>query len=251
MNKTFYTLYAGTKYPPSTLYRLAASLTRFNANLIVALADVPLGDTYREVVRCPGNVVFTNIPTTAYAEKLGFMPHRWWWKMVFYDHGWGEDILFVDLDTVFMKDPAPIFEWIQDRKPSMAFTDDWLTDRPATCLFCLADASPEPALIWNEFMQHTACPSQGDQQLVQRAIANKGLAYFHFPAEFMCSYKVMWPEGQTTPAWRQAKERKYDYIRAEDVISYTFNGKPSLDEVLKRRLHGWEFFHGMEQNKTA
>jgi hypothetical protein len=245
MDKAFYTLYAGDKYPPETLYTLARSLEPYGVPLIVALADVPLGNNYRDVVRCPGNVVFTNIPVFHYTQELGFKPAKWWWKMVFHDLGWG-DVLFVDLDTVFTKDPAPIFDWIEREKPEMAFMPDWLSDRAATPLFYLSADSDSPSQIWLSFKAMPALPARGDQDFVQHVIRARGLAYKEFPPEFMCSYKVMWPPkripGENWKVWKAAKERKYSHINKEDIISYTFNGHTGLADIMEKRHRGYQFF---------
>ena len=121
MNKAFWTLLCRDEmrdrytkqYPPWYANVLARSLAPYGIDLYV-LTDQAVA--VREAAK-QGSV--HNIHPCAIVQGtwggLKFRPSGWWNKLLFYG-GIGEyiqDLLFVDLDSVFIKDPSPIFDYAE------------------------------------------------------------------------------------------------------------------------------------------
>jgi hypothetical protein len=115
----------------------------------------------------------------------------------------------------------------------------------ATPLLYIDHTNTTVAHIWDLFYTGGRLPRvHGDQNFVDKAIHDlwgalyRGI-YEEFPLNFMTSYKVWF--GNRGGRWKVAKQRLTGY-EFDDFITMTFNGRPWIDEVVLKKLDGYEHF---------
>lgn len=206
------------------------------------------------------NIEPHRIAPAMYAE-LKFKPLGWWNKLLFYNRRFfPREILFVDLDSVFINDPAPLFEYLDGQGVPLIHERavfSWNLPRPtiASPLFYLNHGRGEPGLIWEVFKSESALPKingekylpvrmRGDQDFIEYAVSKtwpdlqeRYLNCSHWPFHFYGRYKVL----MKYPAWGN-QTHHYKGLSMDQFISVGFNGRPKLEDIVRYRLDGYSSF---------
>lgn len=198
-------LKGGGEYGAEHVRRLADSLAKHGLAELVCLSDVP------------------GLP----CETVPLM-HNWrgWWsKMELFAHDWGESVLYVDLDTTFIDDPAPLwrdeFTMLENaHRPGdvgsglMSWSGDF------SYLYRAFAAEPEAAMA-----EYITSQKWGDQGFIRDRL---GFKPAFFERSLAASYKVHCTNKGRAPF----------ALPHPDVRVVYFHGKPRPWEVPPVVKHG-------------
>jgi hypothetical protein len=249
--RKFHTLLVGDKYPPWYAHILAKALQKWDVELECWIDKEMLKKIMPNLKNEPTTIPHIGIPNLWFrvidekkvpdiilkAEK------KWWYKMLFFNPDFvGEDqIWFVDLDTVFLKDPDPIFHFMRGRFPC-AFTEDAIFEGvKGTCLFFIDFTHPKIAVdkIWKEFKDLPSIPKKpwiyGDQDFVTEHLPEGRADSIFYPPQYCTSFKV-WFRYSGFERFRKKVER----FKIDDFISFHFHGWPDFVQVAKEKLQGFD-----------
>ena len=229
MNKSIYTLATGDRYPEYYPECLEKNLARWEVDLI------PL--------------TFSSLP-------------GWWGKMIFFNPEVCErQVLFCDLDTIWLHDPIPVFEFCDDLHEKgiqfAALRDARKTGSNSSVMYGDMTAH-EVRQVWWEFRRVIAAAGghdlafvpgdvshfsaklvrqydecQSDQDFITGAIADFCIPHAFFPDTFMGYYRDDFA-GKVSD--------KRAHISVTDLLSVTFYGKPDPHEVVRDKLPGHAIF---------
>ncbi|MHC4703577.1 MAG: hypothetical protein ACYTFQ_23690, partial [Planctomycetota bacterium] len=243
------------QYPPWYANILARSLAPYGVSLSV------LTDQYEAVARAAeaGKVknLFPYAIKPTMTADLQFKPSGWWNKILFYNpEAFPDELIFVDLDSVFIRDPEPIFQYASAGYPMIheRAVFSWALQVPtiASPLFYINPGAKHPTTVWNQFKKETTAPvrddpkylpvrMKGDQDFVEYAIQKAfpireiRLKFCdHWPIEYYSRYKVLYGfKGWEGPG------KYYRGYGPERFICHGFNGRPKLEDIVLRKLPGW------------
>lgn len=248
-------------YPPWYANPLARSLEPYGIQLNV------LTDQAIEVERAAEVAGIENLYVVAIRAEMSsglrFKPSGWWNKMLFYNpEVFTGELFFVDLDSIFIKDPSPIFEYAAARPEGVSMIHEaavfsWnLPVRTiASPLFFLDHRREGPAHVWNRFSGESGLPQRdgakyhpvrmrGDQDFVEWAVLrsypdrkDRTRVCQHWPINFYSRYKVF----HAFKGW-EAPGKHYRGYTPEDFICHGFNGRPKIEDIVSRRLPGWTLY---------
>lgn len=226
MINQIWTHYAGDKYPMDYPMRLARTLEPYGINLWCLVTE-------HESLPLTGNLNLFDV-NPVMTDGLKFDLDGWWWKLLFFNPAFGQDqILYVDLDTVFLKNPLPILEWLDEKDPAAAFIRDPVRANVAgTSLFYVNHRAEIPGKVWDSFLSLSESPGPSVDFYITAVL--KRHQWLYFPAYFQAQYKAMYPPKSM---WMKAREM-YDTLSVDDMISMHFNGKPDPHNVLATDMPG-------------
>jgi hypothetical protein len=231
MKRKMWTLLTGDKYPSWYPEPMAKFFARFGVELHVFTdAPTPLDPIakYYRVGHWPGEDLRT----------------RCFGKVKFFDQNTvGEkEILVVDIDTVFVKSPVPIFEWVESPGfPSAAFVKDPIYKNHAgTSMFYLDFSKFDFNKVWALYREIASTPEKraehslpGDQDLVTQAILRFQPTWWYFPRHFQVQSKIYF-NLPVNKRWADAIQENQD-LKKEEIISVHFVGRSNMphEEVRK------------------
>ena len=181
---------------------------------------------------------------------LPFMPalDGWWCKWALYSpatFGDREQIVFIDLDTLFLRDPTPILETAEASGLPLMFIAPWGASGEivSTPLVYCDFRTGWPQKVYDELLDvdRRAPGWPGEDRFVRQAVQDvfgadlSGRVGF-FPPHFMGRYKI---EHAWNPSWTVMQRRWGDL---PPFLTMAFNGKPEYDDVVRQRLPGWEHY---------
>lgn len=239
MKKRFYSLMVGDKYPVWYPEMLRENLSRWDCDLIVLTEQ-----------------------TTGF-DSLGFTPplSGWFCKWAFFNKNLFEDeqIIFVDLDTLFLKDPQPIFDYCSDPKTyrPLQFLACWQTARCCKKFMSpmmFIDFSTEwPDRVYHDLLKPVFPFGKwpGDDRYIREVVQRitgyspmdpqekQNPEIFGFmPPWFMGRYKI---HHDFSPKLSACKTRWGD-IPFDMLISMAFNGREDSHVVVSEKMPGWEIY---------
>lgn len=190
----------GREYGPEHVERLRLSLRKHSDARLVCLSDVPV---------------------TCERVELQHDWPGWWSKLELFAYDWKEPVLYVDLDTTFIDDPAPLL------RATPGITMLARLNRPGDVGSGVMSWSGDYSHIYRAFRsdplgipaRYNTTPSWGDQGFIRDQIGVRNIDVF--PQTLAASYK-----GHCTGMLRHEYRCPH-----EDVRVVYFHGKPRPWEV--------------------
>ena len=256
------------KYPYWYANVLARSLAPYGIPLNV------LTDDFREVLGAAARAGVENlIPYPIRDDMIAgmkFRPLGWWNKLLFYNHAFPLETLFVDLDSIFIADPEPIFQFIEGTEHQLimeraVFSWNLIRTTVASPLVYIDHSGTLAYKIWRRFAALSGIPRRddpkyqpvrmrGDQDFVEWALqgifgnehALRDGAVGRWPMHFYGRYKVI----TRAPGW-EAPSTHYRGLTLDQFISIAFNGRPKIEDIVKGRMEGWTLFRNFISEAEA
>jgi hypothetical protein len=245
MDKIFYSLCTNGKYSDHYPAMVARSLQPYGWKLICLIDKT---ETYFDKEE---NLEFLDVRLFI-PNNMGFTINGWWYKLVFFNPTYFDQVLFVDIDSIFTGNPDPILSWIDKQDVFFMTTRDWIKNTIATPLMYIDHNAGMMERVWDYFYTVGGKCRGGDQDFIHAAVDTlyedvKGRVWREFPKQAMCSYKVWF--GDRSVYVKQ--QPRFLPLKTEDFISFTFHGKPSIVTVVKEKLNGWKYFEKFVENRVG
>ena len=248
MKRRLYTVLVGDAFPFWYPAMLADNLEKWGVELICVVDE----ETEKWVPPPCGNLGYIKIGFASLGFRLPLITYFTRWA--FFDKNLFDDdeIIFVDLDTIFLKDPEPIFQWCEDpetHKP-LQFLRAWGGGADKNILvlpLTYIDHRTEcPGKVFS-FLRQWPGPGEDDNG-VRAALhelngytpekTEESAVYGFMPSHFMGRYKIHHDFNQR---WASLRDRWGD-VPFESLISMAFNGKEDVHVVVKNKMAGWEIY---------
>jgi len=241
MEKNFYTLCTNNKYPKYYPKMLARSLKPYGWTL-TCLVDSPVKNYDKEE-----NLNFIDVKLFI-PEGMQFTFSGWWYKLLLFNNKiFPKKTLFIDVDSIFLRSPDEIDKYIETQPHHVLLAPkDWIHNTIATPLMYIDHSHDMIQCVWDWFYSQRVHPGQkfrGDQDFIDDALNDfygdlKKAVWGIWPIHFIGSYKCMYDSSWSK--FRGAEEQKG--IPINKFIAVTFNGKPLIEDIVRRKKKGWEVF---------
>lgn len=186
-------------------------------------------------------------------EAIASHSQGWWTKLCFLNREFcpDEDLFwFCDVDTLFRKDPRPIFDHHGDGhrgSPAFVFARAYYPapDRFNSALFCIDRRIPAAQFLWelllHDYLDRGIPLSRqrwfGDQDWLEEHILKCRFPYDFYPHETLVSF-IHWFHHRPQAL---LYEKHRPPIGLETVVGFTFIGRNKPHIVLKENLPGKEY----------
>jgi len=259
MKREIWTVWTGDKYSKRDFAMFCYSLEPYHVDINVLTDNIsPPTKEFPRVSFYPTGPLLYHPCAIREARTPGKKKLEGWWNKLLFFSPYGkdllpDDILFVDIDTLFINDPSPIFELIDIRRRPMIFlqaSHSWGKNekRIATGLFYINRRSEYAARIWSSFEICRRNPiHHGDQEFIEAVFSRhfeeseRDRHIDYWPKSFHVIYKVIFEYSEMH---KKKKLRLFgnDKIDPDSFVVYHFNGQPSATQVVELRLPGYERF---------
>ena len=236
--KRFITILTDNKYPKWYAMRMAISLKKYGWSLVCFIDENP-NDSYPKL----DNLTYFNIRLLV-PDNMKFIFKGWWYKLLFFNSVHFDKVLFIDVDTLIMNNPDTILDFINyDNFHSLITPSDWLAPKIATPLMFIDHSKGTMSHIWDAFYGADITQFNGDQEFIHKCVNEKfgdfkDAVWTEFPVPIMASYKC-WFDKRWKNSFGGKRQRQYIF---SDFTTCTFNGEPSVEDVIKNKLEGYEYF---------
>jgi hypothetical protein len=221
----FHTLFIREKYPAYYPKMLAKTLEPFDCQVICYI------DRDKERIPPNPNLNLIKFDTSTVPKAIQEHPMGWWHKLLFFNqafHG-QERLWFVDLDTLFQRDPRPIFQH-HDARCEMCFLKAYFNNRDdlGSGLFYLNFLSGKPQQVWEKAKNLKRTRKYMDQDFLVETIPD----HCFYPDHHMVSFPHWFLYRPNVRLYEEYRE-----VAMHQVISWAFlsDGKPH-EIVLNEKL---------------